>query len=106
MRPFNSTTEEVLREVKRIQEVSQLKITGLISNSHLLGKEGVGIIKKGIEVTRAVGDELGVPLRFIGISEECKELNDDLWGGVPLLIVGHHIGLNIESGTDYGAFGI
>jgi len=106
MRPFNSTREEVEGEVRRIQDVSQLRITGLISNSHLLGKEGVEIIREGIDVTRDVADSLGVPLRFIGVNEECRDLEDDIWGGVPLLVVGHHIGLNFESGADYGAFGI
>ena len=106
MRPFNATVEDVKHEVLRIQEVSRLKITGMISNSHLLGMEGIDIIKEGIETTRTVAELLGVPLRFIGVSEECRELGDKISGGVQLLAAGHHIGFSIESGSDYGAFGI
>ena len=106
MRPFNTTRDEVEKEVRRIREVSELRITGLISNSHLLGKEGLEIIKEGIDITRYVADSLGVPLKFIGVNEECSDLPDDISGGVPLLIARHHIGFNIDSGSDYGAFGI
>ncbi len=106
MRPFNSTVEDVRREVTRLQTVSRLKVTGLISNSHLLGKEGIDIIREGIETTRTVADEFGIPVRFIGINEECNDLDDKLWEGVPLLPVGHLVGFNLESGSDYGAFGI
>ncbi len=106
MRPFNSTEAEVLHEVRRIQEVSTLKITGLISNSHLLGQEGIDLIKKGIDITKSVGETMGIPLKFIGVGEECKDLSEDVWGDTPLLVVGYHIGFNLESGLDYGAFGI
>lgn len=106
MRPFNYTEEEVLGEVRRIQEVSSLKITGLISNSHLLGQEGIELIKKGVDITRAVSETMGIPLKFVGLSEECRGLGEDIRGDVPPLVVGKHIGFNLESGLDYGAFGI
>jgi hypothetical protein len=106
MRPFNSTREQVLGEVIRLQNVSTLKVTGLISNSHLLGQEDIELIRKGIEITRDVAGELGIPMRFIGVNVECGELADDITHGTPLLVVNRFIGFNIESGADYGDFGI
>jgi hypothetical protein len=106
MRPFNSTYEEVLGEALRIQQVSTLKVTGLISNSHLLGQESMELIKKGVDITKAVADELDIPLRFIGVNEECGDLDAKIRGDVPLLVANRFIGFNVESGSDYGAFGI
>ena len=64
------------------------------------------LIKKGVEITRSVSGKMGIPLKFIGVSEECADLGEDIRGDAPLLVVGQHIGFSLESGADYGAFGI
>lgn len=80
-RPFSTDSESASRELKRIESVSGLKITGLISNTHLLDETIPSIIEDGMAITRRISNEL--KMDFIGVmvsdnmSDEIK-VPDDL----------------------------
>ena len=80
-RPYNENPESASRELQRIEAVSGLKITGLISNTHLLDETNHSLIRDGIEITRNLADKLGIDFIGVMIPEELREnfrVPDDL----------------------------
>jgi len=64
-RPFNSTTKASLKELKRIEIVSGMKVTGLVSNTHMLDETDVEMIEKGIETAYEISEKEGID--FLGV---------------------------------------
>jgi hypothetical protein len=69
-RPFNFDVTSCTRELKRIENTSGLKITALVSNTHMLDETTPEIIQRGIEITDEISSNLGIP--FLGVMVEEK----------------------------------
>jgi len=72
-RPFNFDTESALKELKRIESISGLKITDLVSNTHLLDETTPAIIEEGIRVTEQVSEKLGISFLGVMISDDMTD---------------------------------
>ncbi len=68
-RPFTSTDEGIKYIISEIERVSRLKTTGLINNTNLGVETTVPDIQEGEVLIRQVADSLGVPIRFVTMSE-------------------------------------
>ena len=73
-RPFNSTTKASLKELKRIEIVSGMKVTGLVSNTHMLDETDVEMIEKGIETAYEISEKEGIDFLGVMATENMIEL--------------------------------
>lgn len=63
-RPETSTFEGALSHIRRIESELGLSVSGLICNTHMLRETSADDIINGITLSLALGDSLGIPLRF------------------------------------------
>lgn len=85
-RPFTATVEGSLKVMAEIEEASRLKITGVISNTHLTAETTADVVVEGVLLARQVAERRGVPLVFVSALESfCGEINSKLGGQYPLL---------------------
>jgi len=84
-RPFNDTVEGVLATVRRIERSSAWRVGGLVSNTHLMEETTPELVLEGLELGRAVGAELGVPVAFVAAMEPIARQLDQDRLGCPLL---------------------
>jgi len=63
-RPFTDSLEGCLRMRASIEEASRLRVTGLISNAHLVTETTPEVIAEGLALARQVAEASGLPLRF------------------------------------------
>ncbi len=64
-RPFTDTVEGCLKMKDAIESTSRLKVTGLISNTHLIEETTPEVIVQGYELAREVSDRADVPIEFV-----------------------------------------
>ncbi|HAK72864.1 MAG TPA: hypothetical protein DCP36_03435 [Sporomusaceae bacterium] len=68
-RPFTSTSEGIVEAVRRIQQASQLTVSGLISNTNLADETNLLQVLKGLEITEEAARQLQVPVRAVVVPE-------------------------------------
>jgi hypothetical protein len=71
-RPFTGTVAGCVKIRTEIETASRLRITGLISNTHLLEETDIPTILEGLQLARDVQDATGVPLAFVTASEHLR----------------------------------
>lgn len=69
-RPETQTVEKVMEYMTKIEDTSRAKITGIISNTHLLKSTTVDDVVKGFQLSKEVSKVTNVPLRYITVLEE------------------------------------
>jgi len=84
-RPFTHDIEGCIKIMDEIEEASRLKISGLISNSHLLDDTDVDTVKKGLQLSRNVAERKGLSLEFATIGSKLQPFIDFKKAGCPLL---------------------
>jgi len=77
-RPFTDTVEGCLKIKGEIETASRLRITGLVSNTHLLDETDQETIREGCALARSVGAETGLPLEFVTVDESVVSGTKDL----------------------------
>jgi hypothetical protein len=95
-RPFADTPGAVAAMLDEIQRVARLRVTGLVSNSHLMDETTVEVVLEGIELTAAVSERTAVPVRFHAVTSSvasavAERLARHGGGSEPLLSVDRHI---------------
>jgi hypothetical protein len=65
LRPFTDTVAGALRIQGEIEAASRLRVTGLVSNSHLMEETDPDVVYAGYDLAKAVGAERGLPVRFV-----------------------------------------
>ncbi len=82
-REKTQTTEEVLGYIDAIQATSNLKVTGLINNTHLLRETTVEDILKGQEIVKEVSKIKNIPIKYVCCLESIvDELPKDIEGDI------------------------
>jgi len=84
-RPFTGTVEGCLKIKSEIEASSRLRITGLISNTHLLEETDAPTVMEGLRLAREVGKEAGLPVSFVTASEDLRGAFDADQAGCPVL---------------------
>jgi hypothetical protein len=64
-RPFTSTVSGCQKIIQSIEEASRLKVSGLVSNSHLMNDTTVQTILSGCFLTAEVSERSQIPIEFI-----------------------------------------
>jgi hypothetical protein len=95
-RPFAETADAVLRMIDDIQRATRLRVTGLVSNSHLMEETTLDVVREGMEMAAEVSARSGVPVRFHAVRSALAPalvdlLSEDVGGCLPLLRIDRHI---------------
>ena len=61
-RPSTPDPEHAAAMVRQIEAVGRLPVTGLVSNTHLLGETTLEILVDGLDRARETGERLGIPV--------------------------------------------
>lgn len=77
-RPETNSVEGALLHIGRIERETNLKITGLVNNTHLLMETKTEDILKGYELCQELSEKLDVPVRYHCCT---KEIWDELKAG-------------------------
>ena len=64
-RPFTETAEGCLKIRSEIEAASRLRITGLVSNTHLLEETDVPTVLEGLRLAREVGRAADLPVSLV-----------------------------------------
>lgn len=67
-RPFNADAASTINELRRIEAVSGMPVTGLISNTHMLDETTPEIVHMGMDIAREISDTINVA--FVGVMVE------------------------------------
>jgi hypothetical protein len=105
-RPFNDTPERCLTTIKKIEEASRIRVTGLVSNTHMMDETTAPMVFRGVELAEAVAAELGVGVAFVSVMEEVVAEVDQGSIPHPLLVMGRIMvpPWRRRSGADVAAF--
>lgn len=68
-REKTQTAEEVMKYIDDIEMASNLKVTGLINNTHMLKATTIEDLKKGQKVCMEVSKERNIPIKFVSCLE-------------------------------------
>lgn len=69
-RPFTQDLEGCLRIKEEIEVASRLKITGVISNAHLMEETDPETVREGLTVAREVAEHAGLDLAFATVNPD------------------------------------
>lgn len=72
-RPFTDTVDGAVRIVREIESASRLRVTGLVSNTHLMENTTPELVQEGLDLAEKVGEALEIPLRFVALMEEVAD---------------------------------
>lgn len=82
-RAETQTVDKVLEYIKKIEDVSRAKVTGLVNNTHLLKATTVEDILKGQKLALEVEEKTGIELKYVSALENIiPELPSDLKGEI------------------------
>ena len=84
-RPFTETAEGCLRIMREIEAASRLRVTGLVSNTHLLEETDAPTVVDGLRLTREVGEQASLPIAFVTADETLRGRFDAEQAGCPVL---------------------
>jgi hypothetical protein len=84
-RPFTENVEGCLRIKDEIEAASRLRITGLVSNTHLMEETDLQTVLGGLRLAREVGQAAGVPVVFVTADESLRDTMDAEQAGCPVL---------------------
>ncbi|HWR38202.1 MAG TPA: hypothetical protein VN611_01765 [Patescibacteria group bacterium] len=87
-RPFTNTVDAVVELHHRIENVSKLKITGIISNTNLAAETNEQHIYDGLTIAEAAAEQLAAPVLCVAVPEW---LADKIDTRQPILVVKPHI---------------
>ncbi len=81
-RPFMDTADHVVEHARQIVAASCLRLTGVISNTHMLDETSAADVAWGLELARQVAAALDVPVRLLAVpahlASEAHALAPDL----------------------------
>lgn len=71
-RPFTSDVQSIIHTLKRIEEVSRLKISGLVSNTNLGADTTEEHIHQGLSIVEEAARQLSLPVTWVVVPEWLK----------------------------------
>ncbi len=85
-RPSTLDPEAAVAMVRRIEAVSRLPATGLVSNTHLMGETTAAVILDGVDKAKKTGERLGLPVVAVTATEPlASEIRDRV--GCPVMAI-------------------
>jgi len=84
-RPFTDTVEGCLKIKSEIEAASRLRVTGLVSNTHLLEETDAQTVLEGLRLARDVGKAAALPVSFMTACEDLRGEFSAEAAGCPIL---------------------
>ena len=85
-RPFCDTPEGVLAAIRRVEQgAGGWRVTGLVSNTHLMEETTPEMIHEGLSTSQTVAAELGVPVALVAVMADVARRLDPETLAMPLL---------------------
>jgi hypothetical protein len=72
-RPYVSTVDGVLLTINRIEDVSRLKVTGIINNTNIGSTTTMEDVLKGFDLSKKVSEIIGTPILYTTISTQLQK---------------------------------
>ena len=69
-RPFSDTVAGCRRVQGEIEAAARLRVSGFVSNAHMMDATDLAVIEEGVTLARAVSEDAGVPLEFVTAPRE------------------------------------
>lgn len=95
-RPFAESVDAIVKMFDEVQSAARLRVTGLISNTHLMNETTVDVVREGMALAAALRERTGVPVRAHAmLSRLASHLADEGSGALadeaPVLAIDRHI---------------
>lgn len=84
-RPFTETVDGAVAMAEDIGTAARQRLTGIVSNTHLLGETTPAIVEEGLHLARETARRLEVPVRAVTVDEELVPRLGDLETGCPVV---------------------
>jgi len=68
-RPFTPDVPSAVAMARDIEAAARLRVTGIVSNTHLMAETTADIVRDGLRMAREVADALGVQVRAVAVEE-------------------------------------
>lgn len=82
-REKTQTAQDVINHIKSIEKTSNLRVTGLVNNTHLVRETTIDDILKGNELIKKVSNLTGIPIRYVTCLESLiPQLPNNLRGEI------------------------
>ncbi len=99
-RPQTSSVESIEKMLRNMEEISDLKVGALISNSHLMSETTFSDVKSGLKTVKEAGKKLGLPVLYAGIAPGLEDEVAASWDDdVPYWPVSRYMLLPWEKGA-------
>ncbi len=86
-RPFTRNVDEAEQMIRTIQAVGRMGITGLISNTHLMGETVPEIVLEGYELARETSTRMEIPLVAVTMDEGTAATLDGTRFDAPVMVL-------------------
>lgn len=74
-RPETATVDGALKHIRSIEEITGLKVTGLVNNTHMIRETEKEDILKGYRICKEISDRYQIPLKYnCCVKELCGDL--------------------------------
>lgn len=78
-RTETNTPDKAIGYMREIESISRAKVTGIVSNSHLLKSTSIEDILEGISLCEKVSKETNIPIKYITVAKPLeKELREKI----------------------------
>lgn len=89
-RPFTSSVDGAIQLIREIEAASQLKVTAIVSNTHLMDETTTEMVLQGRVFAQEVADKINIPFAFavyVNGRINGEQLNDDRWLKIQRLLL-------------------
>jgi energy-coupling factor transporter ATP-binding protein EcfA2 len=86
-RPFTPDVDGALAMAAEIQAASRRMVTGIVSNTHLMGETTAEVVLDGLALARSTAQRLGVPVRALAVEEGLAGIPDASELGCEVLVM-------------------
>ena len=76
-RPETGTVDKALEFVRKIEDTSRAKVTGIVNNTHMLKSTTIEDVLRGYELSLELSELTGIPLKYNAVLEELAPLLPD-----------------------------
>ena len=76
-RPETGTVDKALEFVRKIEDTSRAKVTGIVNNTHMLKSTTIEDVLRGYELSLELSELTGIPLKYNVVLEELAPLLPD-----------------------------
>lgn len=90
-RPFAADFDSVMTMANQIMGACNLKITGVVANTHMMDETTLDMVRWGLELSRKVATALGVDVRYLAVPDDLAGAEDLAQEQLPVIQVRRHM---------------